>query len=131
VNRTPSDASLACASIRGVSSETVDDGEPVEIRAFRGTRRSSVYREYVLSEGAFARILDAGERMGLPLLASLHQYGPHELDKRKARQLAGEATSIRASAELPDLDDDLTSIAEVARWCARATDDSWLKIARS
>ena len=43
-------------------------------------------------------------------------------------QLADEATSIRASGELPDLDEDLTAIAEVARWCAHASADSWMKI---
>ena len=104
------------------------DSEAVEIRAFRGSRRTSVYREHVLSERAFAEILAAGERNELALLSSLDQYGHHELDKRKAAQLADEATSIRTSGELLDLDEDLTAIAEVARWCAHASADSWLKI---
>jgi hypothetical protein len=111
-----------------MSPHDVDSGEPVEIRAFRGSRRASVYREHVVSERAFTRILEAGEQNELALLASLDQYGPHELDKRQARQLAGETTSIRASGELPDLDDDLTAIAEVARWCSHASGNSWLKI---
>ncbi len=104
------------------------DSEAVEIRAFRGSRRASVYRKYVLSERAFAQILAAGERKELALLSSLDQYGHHELDKRKAAQLADEATRIRTSGELLDLDEDLTAIAEVARWCAHAADDSWMKI---
>ena len=79
------------------------DSEAVEIRAFRGSRRASVYREYVLSERAFAQILAAGERKELALLSSLDQYGHHELDKRKAAQLADEATRIRTSGELLDL----------------------------
>jgi hypothetical protein len=107
----------------------IDDGrEPVEIRAFRGTRRRSVYREHVLCERAFRRILAAGEQNGLPLLATLDLYGRHELDKRRARALAEETTSLRISGELPDLDDDLTMVAEVARWCARASEGSWLRI---
>ena len=77
------------------------DSEAVEIRAFRGSRRASVYREYVLSERAFAQILAAGERRELALLSSLDQYGQHELDKRKAAQLADKATRIR-TGETPD-----------------------------
>jgi hypothetical protein len=104
------------------------DGEVVEVRSFRGSRRASVYREHVLPEEAFARILEVGRQTDLALLASLDQYGPHELDKRQAAQFAEEVTRIRTSAEVPELDADLTAIAEVARWCARATDESWMKI---
>jgi hypothetical protein len=103
-------------------------GDWVEIRAFRGTRRASVYREHMLPQSAFARILSVGEHDGLPLLSALKPYGPRELDKSGAQQLADEATNIRAGAELPDLDPDLVAIAEVARWCAHASGESWLKI---
>jgi hypothetical protein len=103
-------------------------GEWVEIRAFRGPRRASVYREHALPEKAFARILGVGERAGLPLLSSLDPSRPRELDKSEAQQLAHEATSIRAGAELPDLDPDLVAIAEVARWCAHASGESWVRI---
>jgi hypothetical protein len=89
-----------------------------------------VYREHVLSTKVFARILQVGARRGLALLASLDQYGPHRLDKRKAQQLADETGSIRRAADLPDLDSDLTAIAEIARWCARASGQSWMKIER-
>jgi hypothetical protein len=106
----------------------VTTGELVEIRAFRGSRRASVYREHALGEGAFRRIVAAGARNGLRRLASLDPYGPHKLDKATARQLAEEASRLRASAELPDLDADLVAIAEVARWCARAEKGSWLRI---
>jgi hypothetical protein len=85
----------------------------VAIRAFRGTRRSSVYREHVLDEAAYERMA-AG--------------WPRELDKAGARRLAEELTALRASAALLDLDDDLTAIAELARWCARAGGDGWLRI---
>ena len=111
-----------------MSPEEPEVEEAVEVRAFRGTRKSSVYREHVLAESAFVRILDVAARERLTLLSSLDQYGPHELGKGDARRLADEATGIRAGGVLPELDDDLTAIAEVASWCARATEDSWLRI---
>jgi len=104
------------------------DGEGVEIRAFRGTRRSLVYREHRVSEGAFVRILGVGAKRGLSLLSALDQYGPHELDKRKARDLVAETETIRSGGELRELDDELIAIAEVARWCSRAPGESWMKI---
>jgi hypothetical protein len=110
--------------------EDPESHEPVEIRAFRGTRRASVYREHVLSEQVFARMLEVGERRGLSLLSSIDQQGPHELDKQTARRLAEEATSLRVSGELPDLDDDLIAVCELARWCARAPDGSWMRVSR-
>ncbi len=100
----------------------------IEIRAFRGTRKSSVYLEHVLPKNAFIRILAAGERRGLAALSLLDEHGPYELDKQNAHQVADEAGSLRASGELIELDDDLTSIAELARWCARASEASWMKI---
>ena len=57
-----------------------------------------------------------------------HVKAISELDKRKARQLADEAGSIRSGGELLDLDAELTAIAEVARWCAHASGRSWLRI---
>jgi hypothetical protein len=55
-------------------------------------------------------------------------HGRHELDKAGAKRLAEEATEMRMTGQLPDLDADLTAIAEVARWCAHATEESWLTI---
>lgn len=108
--------------------DEIDAGELVELRAFRGTRRSSVYRDHVLPERRFARIVEAGEELGLTVLASLAQYGPHELDQAAAQRLADEATVLRSSGRLLELDSDLTSIAEVARWCAHARGHAWLRI---
>ena len=105
-----------------------EHGGAVEVRAFRGTRRASVYREHVLPENDFVRILAAGTARGLTLLSSLDQHGPQELDKTSAKRLAEEATDLRMSGELPDLDGDLVAMVEVARWCAHASDDSWLRI---
>jgi hypothetical protein len=103
-------------------------GRVVEVRAFRGTRRASVYREHVVPERAFARILAAGTARGLSLLSSLDRHGRRELDKATARRLAEEATELRVSGELPDLDRELTAVAEVARWCAHSSNASWLRI---
>ena len=87
-----------------------------------------MYRVHALRQGALRRIVDAAARRGLPRLGSLDPYRPHKLDKTTAKQLADEATRLRASAELPDLDADLVAIAEVARWCSRASNGSWLRI---
>ena len=105
-----------------------EHGGAVEVRAFRGTRRASVYRDHVLPEGDFGRILAAGTARGRALLSSLDQHGPHELDKASAKRLAEEATDLRMSGELPDLDGDLIALIEVARWSAHASDESWLRI---
>lgn len=92
------------------------------VRAFRGTRRSSVYREHAVTSGVFVRVAATKARLGLGELAA------GELDKQQARQLAEELDTIRASLELPELDADLTTLAEVARWCSRAPGDAWLRI---
>lgn len=99
----------------------------VAIRAFRGTRKASVYREHVIPRAAFTRIAAVGEREGLAVVSSLRRRGQQRLDKRRARRLAEEATTMRSSGELADLDDDLTAITEVARWCARAAGDAWMR----
>ena len=104
------------------------EDEVVEVKAFRGTRRTAVYRNHVLSGHDFTRLVETGATRELPVLASLDRPRGRQLDKANARRLAAEATDVRMSGELPDLDGDLVAIAEVARWCARATDDSWLEI---
>ena len=100
----------------------------VQIRAFRGTRRSSVYREHLLPQKAFVEILAVGKRDGLAALASLDRRGPHELDKQNAHRVPDEVGRLRAGGELVELDEDLAAIAELARWCARASAAAWMKI---
>ena len=100
----------------------------MEVRAFRGTRRTSVYCEHRLSDDDFGRIHEAATARGLTLLASLRPNEAHELDKDGAHRLAEEMTDVRRSGAVPDLDADLTAITEVARWCARATKRSWMRI---
>jgi hypothetical protein len=102
--------------------------ETVEIRAFRGTRKASVYRDYVLRKKTFALILAAADEEGLALLSSLDAFGPHELDKAASMELAEQLTQLRSSGAVVDIDDDLVAVAEVARWCARAGEDAWLRI---
>ena len=51
-----------------------------------------------------------------------------ELDKGGARRLADDLTALRASAVALELDDDLTALAEVANWCARARGRAWLQV---
>jgi hypothetical protein len=102
----------------------------VEFRAFRGTRRSSVYRRHAIPRQSLERIVEAARAGGLPVLGGLDPAKQHELGKRDARRLAEEASQLRASAVLLELDSDLTAAAEVANWCARAGERSWLRIQR-
>ena len=92
------------------------------MRGFRGTRRSSVYREHTVSSAAFVRIAATAGRLGLG------SFALGDLEKRQARRLADDLGSIRTSLELPELDADLTALAEVARWCSRGSGDGWLTI---
>ncbi len=101
-----------------------NEREGVEIRAFRGTRRSSVYRECVVPETVFRRLLAAGESRGLPSLSALDPYGPHVLDKEHARKLADEVAVIHEAVNEPRF----AAISDVALWCARARANSWLRI---
>jgi hypothetical protein len=53
---------------------------------------------------------------------------PNEVGKEEARRLAAELSELRVGAELLDLDDDLTALAELARFCARARERAWLTL---
>jgi hypothetical protein len=106
----------------------VESTERVEIRAFRGNRRASVYRSHVIGDRDFDRILGIARRRELTLLPSLGPSRTHELGKREARRLAQEATALRMSGELADLDHELTAIAELARWCARTSGQAWVAV---
>jgi hypothetical protein len=97
----------------------------LELRAFRGTRRSSVYRAHALPTRTVTRIRRAAGGLDLPLLAALE---PGELDKRDARRLGDELSRLRTSATLLELDDELAALAAVANWCARASGRAWLRI---
>ncbi|HEY4346915.1 MAG TPA: hypothetical protein VGM80_04945 [Gaiellaceae bacterium] len=113
----------------GVEAKGAEHG--VEIRAFRGSRRSSVYREHVVSGRAFARVVAAGRERGLPILSAVAEQIPRELDPREARQLAREAEALEDDLRTAALAHHLAAISEVARWCARAPGRSWMTIVAS
>ena len=101
--------------------------EQVEARAFRGTRKKSVYRSHALGHRALVRIAGAGAQSGLALVATLAAL-PCEVEKDNAAQLAAELSELRQGGTLLDLDDDLTAVAELARFCARARGGAWLTL---
>ena len=101
----------------------------VRVRAFRGNRRAAVYQEHVVPERAFARMVAAGRRHRLPLLSSLQQHAAaDELDQDQAHQLSNEIEAVRGAPDLHDLDQHLAGVADLARWCARSREQSWLTI---
>jgi hypothetical protein len=100
----------------------------VELRAFRGTHRSAVYRAYEVEHEAFRRIVGAA---GSELLPTVSRLEPDEtFDARAARRIATELTQLRSTAALVELDGDLAALAEVANWCAHARGDAWLMVRR-
>jgi hypothetical protein len=101
--------------------------EQVEARAFRGTRKKSVYRSHPLGYRQLVRIADAAEQSSLRLVATLAAL-PCEVEKDDAGRLAAELSELRLSGALIDLDDDLTALAELARFCARARGGAWLTV---
>ena len=102
--------------------------EQVEARAFRGTRKKSVYRSHPLGYHELVRIAAAGEQSRLVLVATLGAL-PCEIDKEDAERLATELSELRVAGSLLDLDDHLTALAELARFCARARGGAWLTVA--
>jgi len=98
----------------------------VEFRAFRGTRRSSVYRSHTVDGAVFRRIVDAAAAEGLDEVAQLAPAS--ELDGPAARRIALELTQLRSAALIVDLDGDLAALAAVANWCARARGNAWLTV---
>jgi hypothetical protein len=102
--------------------------EGIELRAFRGTRRSSTYRAHAIPEAAARRLAGVAAAGGFAGLAAVARGEEGAIDKRSARRLADEATGLRSSALALELDDDLTALAEVANWCARARGRAWLQV---
>jgi hypothetical protein len=100
----------------------------VELRAFRGTQRSSTYRQHALAITDFIRIRDTARSIGLPVIGSLDPHRVDRLDKEAAWRVAEEATRLRLGSKLLDLDDHIAAIASLARWCAQPG-GAWLTIA--
>ena len=101
--------------------------EQVEARAFRGTRKKSVYRSHPLPADSVARIASAGRGSGLALVASLDSADV-QVQKEDARRLADELSELRLGVQLLDLDEDIVVLAELARFCARSRRGSWLTL---
>ena len=97
----------------------------VDVRAFRGSRRSSVYRNQTLTGQDFRRILDVARSLELPVLGSLGSGRPERLNKDKASRVTEEATQLRLSGQLLELDDELATIASLGRWC-RHRGTTWM-----
>jgi hypothetical protein len=104
------------------------EGSDVELRAFRGSRRSAVYREVVVPGPVVARVVAEARAHELPLLSAF--AGARRLDRDQARALVAEIESLGGVHHSPELGPRLEQIAEVARWCARARRGSWLTIER-
>jgi len=85
-----------------------------------------VYRECVVSDDLFRRLVAAGATHGYRSLTALEPRGPHRLDKRHARRFAREVADVQDSLREPEV----AAIIEVALWCAHATHNSWLTIRR-
>ncbi len=100
----------------------------IELRAFRGTRRRSVYRSHALDDEILNRIRDVAGSVGLPLLRALDPQTTPSLDMRDARRLAEEATALRRSGEILELDEELTAIVALARWCQHDR-GGWMTVA--
>jgi hypothetical protein len=104
--------------------------EEVEFRAFRGGRRSAIYRSHVVPAAAVSRIVREASRERLHLLPQLQTDRSTELEPAAARLLASELSELRARASLLDLDTDIIALAAVANWCARSRAKAWLRIGR-
>jgi hypothetical protein len=102
--------------------------EPVDIRACRGPRPHSVFREHAIPEGLFVRAVYVASAYELHLLPTLDQYGPYELSKEQARTLADEARLIRTVLSDDVLDPHLAAIHDVALWCAHSPADASILI---
>jgi hypothetical protein len=103
-------------------------GHRITVRAFRGRRRTSVYRECSLSDERFERIRAAADELGLLTLVTLPRHGEKRLDKARAHRLATELGLLRADGRLLDLDDDLVVLASVVAWCGHAPSNAWLTV---
>jgi hypothetical protein len=104
------------------------DGEPVEFRAYRGSRRASTFHEHVMPEGLFARLVFLASAYKLHQLTSLDPYGSTELNAQQARRVAEETAFIAATVADPLLGPHLAGVRSVADYCWQYAGESWLII---
>lgn len=100
----------------------------MDIQAYRGSRALSVRREHSVPERLFTRMLSLASAYELHLLPTLDPYGPFELSKAQAWTLAEEVAFLK-----PVINDELLlphfdALHELAVWCARSAEDSWIRI---
>jgi Immunity protein 31 len=102
-----------------------EDGEPIEVRAHRGSKRASVHRELVLSERQFDDLVEIAREHGADAVAGLDPY-QDGLDKAWAEAIAAELRALRpARPELQALIDQLTAVID---FCVEADGDAWISI---
>jgi hypothetical protein len=104
------------------------ENEPVELRAYRGKRRASTYREHVVPEELFVRTLLLASAYELHQLPTLDQYGPFELNKEQARRVDDEVAFLSTVVNDVLLAPHLEAISAVAAHCWRHSGDAWLHI---
>jgi hypothetical protein len=105
-----------------------EDGEVVEVRAYRGQWRASVHREHVVNEDLFARAILLARAYQLHQLGSLDGYGPTELNKLQARRFAEELGFLRTVVNDSLLEPHLAGMQDVADFYWRTTEDAWLVV---
>ena len=104
------------------------DDEPVEIRAYRGSRRASTYDEHVMPEGLFTRLGLLASAYKLHQLSALEPYGPTELNKEQARRVAEEVRFIARVVDDRLLAPHLAAVQRVADYCWKHSGEGWLII---
>lgn len=107
---------------------TFADDEPVEIRAYRGPQQTSVYKEHVIPEDLFSRLLHLASAYKLHQFQTLDPYGPFELNDQQARRLAEEVAFIGRIVNDDLLRPHLVAIKDVADYCWQHSGESRLVI---
>lgn len=110
------------------SASEYEEDEPVDVKAFRGTRAASIHREHVVPERLFERILLLASAYELHVLPALDQYGPHELSQQQAETVAEELAFLQPVVNDGALAPHLTALRDLAVWCARSGESSWMHI---
>jgi hypothetical protein len=108
----------------------VRGGDVLRVRAFRGTRRSSLFREQLLAAAAVDSLQQAAARRGLTTIGTLGRDRSERRSKQQAAQLADELGILLRQLDLPELDAQLTQLLALTRWCARARGGAWLTLDR-
>jgi hypothetical protein len=105
-----------------------DANEPVEVRAYRGPRRASVFREHLVPEDLFSRALMLARAYELHQLSALDPYGPFELNKEQARRISEEAAWLAALVNDPLLEPHLHGVRKAADFCWQYSGEAGLII---